>query len=98
VAIAVEKNVEALCVGTEFKVGAVRREAFWRGLIARIRQKYHGKLTYAANWDEFPNMPFWDALDFVGINAYMPLSDAVTPSVSDLKMAWRPHFDMIKNF
>jgi hypothetical protein len=98
VEIAAEKRVDALCVGTEFKIGAVRREAFWRGLIERVRAKYKGKLTYAANWDEFPNMPFWDALDFAGINAYMPLSDATTPSVSELKTAWQPHFETIKNF
>jgi hypothetical protein len=98
VAIAAQKNVAALCIGTEFKMAMGKREAFWRKLIADIRRQYKGKLTYAANWDEFPVVPFWDALDFVGINAYMPLVEKDTPSVSEIRRAWQPHFETIQKF
>ena len=98
VKLGVEMNVEAICIGTEFKVSTVKREQFWRGLIAKIRQQYKGKLTYSSNWDEYPVIPFWDALDFVGINAYMPLLDKETPAVSELCAAWKPYFEQIKAF
>ncbi len=98
VELGVEMNVEAICIGTEFKMSTLKREKFWRGLIAKVRQKYKGKLTYSSNWDEYPIIPFWDALDFVGINAYMPLLDKVTPSVSELCEAWKPYFEQIKAF
>ncbi len=96
--LGIEMNVEAICIGTEFKMSTAKRESFWRGLIAKIRQKYKGKLTYSSNWDEYPVIPFWDALDFVGINAYMPLLDKETPSVSELCEAWKPYFEQIKTF
>ncbi len=96
--LGIEMNVEAICIGTEFKIGVVKREAFWRGLIAKIRQKYNGKLTYSSNWDEYPVVPFWNDLDFVGINAYMPLLDNETPSVSELCAAWKPYYEQIKTF
>ena len=25
-------------------------------------------LTYSANWDHFQHVPFWNALDFIGIS------------------------------
>ncbi len=91
-------EVAAFCVGTEFKIAARKRESFWRGLIKRIRAKYKGKLIYAANWDEYEDMPFWDALDMVGINAYFPLSQTSTPSVDELQKAWTPYQNAIRKF
>ena len=88
--LAQELGVAALCVGTEFKRSAPRREAFWRGLIAEVRTRFDGQLTYAANWDAYPSVPFWDALDAVGIDAYFPLDAATTPSVEQLIAAWQP--------
>ncbi len=36
---------------------------------------YGGKLTYAANWgSEFEKFPFADALDYLGVDCYYPLS------------------------
>ena len=96
--IAESMKVGMVCIGTEFKMGVVKRETFWRNLIKKIRLKYHGKLVYAANWDEYPIVPFWDALDYIGVNAYFPLVQKETPSVSDLQTAWKPYFDTLKSF
>ncbi|MEM6698470.1 MAG: hypothetical protein AAF599_08740 [Bacteroidota bacterium] len=96
--IAETEKVALFCVGTEFKIGAQKREAFWRALIEKIRAVYTGKLVYAANWDAYPLIPFWDALDYVGINAYFPLLPETTPRVENLKKAWQPTFEEIKNF
>ena len=52
-----------------------RLETEWRKLIARVRQHYRGPLTYAANFDQYNTVGFWDALDVVGVNAYFPLRD-----------------------
>lgn len=88
--LAIETGVEMICIGTEFKIAAVKREEFWRRLIKRIRKDYNGLLTYSANWDSYKMIPFWDALDFVGISAYFPLTDASTPNVYYLKYKWSP--------
>lgn len=93
---AAEKKVKVFCIGTEFKMSSSKREAFWRALIKDIRKIYVGKLTYAANWDEYKTLPFWDALDYIGIDAYFPLSDAETPSVIELKSAWQTHLPEIE--
>src|SRR5690242_14455432 len=67
-------GMDALCVGTELE-GTSDREADWRRVIAAVRRVYPGPLTYAANWSsEFERVRFWDALDFIGVQAYFPLS------------------------
>ncbi len=87
--IAIEEKVELFCVGTEFKIGAVKRPDFWKKLIQDVRKQYAGKLTYAANWDEYPHVPFWEDLDYIGVDAYFPLVNSPTPTVKDLKSAWK---------
>jgi hypothetical protein len=96
--IATELDVPVFCVGTEFKISARKREQYWRNLIIQVRAIYKGKLIYAANWDEYMDVPFWDALDYVGINAYFPLKDTKTPSLESLKKAWEPHKKAIRHF
>jgi len=48
-------------------------ESSWRALIADVRKVYDGPLTYAANFDQYDRVGFWDALDRIGINAYWSL-------------------------
>ena len=38
--------------------------------------------------DSYRQVPFWGLLDYVGINAYFPLSTAQTPSVAELVTGW----------
>lgn len=90
--IAEEEKIDILCIGTEFTNPAKVRPQFWRNLIKRIREIYSGELTYAANWyNEYEKVEFWDDLDFIGIQAYFPLSDKQNPSVQELNNGWQPH-------
>lgn len=47
-------------------------ESRWRRLLARVRQQTDATLTWSANWDRFEAVPFWDALDEVGVSAWFP--------------------------
>jgi hypothetical protein len=87
--LAERNGIEALAVGTELE-GTTRREREWRAVIARVRARYHGALVYCANWSgEVDRVRFWDALDWIGVQAYYPLSDRVGPSVEELCAGWR---------
>lgn len=88
--LAIEYEVDLFCIGTEYKIAARKREAFWRALIDEIRAQYNGKLCYSSNWDNYDQIPFWDALDYIGLSAYFPLSEAATPDIENLKKAWMP--------
>jgi hypothetical protein len=63
-------------------------DANWRTVISGVRAIYNGPLTYAADWSTYARISFWGALDYAGIDAYFPLSNAKTPSVADLVGGW----------
>lgn len=97
--LAQEHGVEVFCVGTELR--SLSGQAFrthWEKVITKVRAEYSGPLVYAANWDEYTSVSFWDLLDYVGIDAYFPLSDARTPSVEELVQAWAPEISALERW
>jgi len=89
--IAEKMNAEILCIGTELEKFVAQRPKYWSSLISKIKKVYKGKLTYAANWDEFKRVPFWKQLDFIGVDAYFPLSDEKTPTIAEFEKGWKRH-------
>ena len=94
--LAEKLGVEIFCVGTEMQNFVLNRPRYWVELIKEVKKVYKGKLTYAANWDEFKNVPFWNMLDFIGIDAYFPLSSKKSPSVEEFIAGWKNHKLTIK--
>jgi hypothetical protein len=91
-ALAERLGMPAYCVGTELHAAARDRPDDWRRLIADVREVYSGELTYAANWyREVEEVAFWDALDFIGVQGYFPLTTGPVPTVEELVAAWEPH-------
>ncbi len=86
--IAEINNVEIFCIGTELSFASLKTE-FWKDLISKIRNIYSGKLTYAAHWDNYRNIEFWEDLDYAGINAYFPLTEESSPTIEEIKSGWR---------
>ncbi|MCG1036144.1 glycoside hydrolase family 113 [Polaribacter sargassicola] len=91
-----EINADIFCIGTELEEFVMNRPEYWQNLIKQIKEIYKGKLTYAANWDEYKRVPFWSEIDFIGIDAYFPLSEKKSPTVADLEAGWKPHKNEIK--
>ena len=87
--LAEETKAEVYCIGTELEEFVKNRPKFWTGLIPKIREVYKGHLTYAANWDEYKRTPFWKELDFIGVDAYFPLSEAQDPTEQQMQEGWQ---------
>ncbi|MEQ8904677.1 hypothetical protein [Ekhidna sp.] len=83
-------NVELFCIGTEYRIPSKERPEFWRSLIRQVREVYKGKITYAANWDNYENITWWDAVDYIGIDAYFPLASGAHPNIEEIKKGWDP--------
>ncbi|MEM9679853.1 MAG: glycoside hydrolase [Bacteroidota bacterium] len=94
--LAEDTKSEILCIGTELEKFIENRPKYWNSLIDKIKAIYKGKLTYAANWDEFKRTPFWDKLDYIGVDAYFPVSDSKTPTFEECMEGWKTHKDTIK--
>lgn len=86
--LAQKHEIEIFCIGTEQQASVERDTAFWNQLILDVKQVFKGKITYAANWDEYKTCPLWENLDYIGIDAYFPLLDKAIPAVDELEKGW----------
>lgn len=95
--LAQELGVAGLCIGTEldFSTGD---EAAWRDIIAAVRAVYRGPLVYAANYTDYQRVRFWDALDYIGIDAYFPLAQNPDASLDELRAGWRRAADQVEQW
>ena len=90
--LAQSAKIEALCIGTELHQTTRQHPDQWRKIIKDIRSVYDGELIYAANWyKEYEEVEFWDDLDYIGIQAYFPLSKKTNPEKEELIRAWHKH-------
>lgn len=96
--LAEELKLEQFCIGTELETTVYEKPEKWKLLIKSIKSIYTGKLTYAANWDnEFEAVPFWNELDYIGIQAYFPISSTDDSTLYELENNWRKHIEKIES-
>jgi len=89
------RSADSFCIGTELD-RMLASEVEWRTLIKAVRGVTAAHLTYAANWDHFEEVPFWDALDVIGVQAYFPLTEAPNPSIQELREGWQPWVERLR--
>ncbi len=85
------------CVGLEF-THAEKFPDRWRKIIKAVRAVYSGKITYGANHDSYAQVQFWDALDYIGVLAYFPLTKSADPSLVELRAAWQKRCAELERF
>lgn len=101
--IAKDQGCDMFVVGTELKsMNGSAYTAQWNSVIDGIEAIYSGPLTYAANWDDFKSVKFWNRLDVIGIDQYTPLGSQggfeSVPSVAELVNRWQPIVNDISNW
>ncbi|WP_262296214.1 glycoside hydrolase family 113 [Microvirga sesbaniae] len=101
--VAQAAGAEMICVGTEMNSmidptktcsdGKTYTQK-WGEIIDAVRAVYSGKVTYAATYDTVQKVGFWDKVDFIGVDAYIPSSTVNDPTVDQIVDAWvKPHFN-----
>ena len=89
-------GVKLFAVGVEYEK-TTGRETEWRRIITAVREVYQGKITYAANWNTLERVPFWDAVDLIGVHAYFPLSGVADPDRETLWRGWDRHLARLRD-
>ena len=88
--LAARYNVELLSIGTELVNTTLPKwQSQWEDIINELRKIFPGHLVYSANWDEYKTVDFWDKLDFIGIDAYFPLTAKKDPTKEELIVGWQ---------
>jgi len=96
--LAEENDVELFSVGCEFKATTQEKEQ-WEKVIEGVRERYSGPIIYSADWTNYQDIEWWDSVDYVGIDAYFPLSFFNNdPTLEYLKNAWNNYADEIETW
>lgn len=95
--IAEETNTELFCIGTEFEKFVNERPVYWNELIVEVRKIYKGKLTYAGNWDSYKKLSLWVNLDFIGVDAYFPLTKEKYVTEDSIRSGWKRWIDEMES-
>ena len=95
--IAEAHGAAIFCVGLEY-THAQKHEQRWRKIIAAVRAVYRGKLTYGANWSDYEAVKFWDAVDYIGVLAYFPLTKASNPTAQEIARGWERRCTELERF
>ena len=94
--LAARGGADGLVVGTELS-GLSSYAGRWRALIRAVRARFHGFLTYDANWDrEATRISWWRAVDAISVSAYYPLASTPNPTVAQLVAGWQPWFRQLQ--
>ncbi|MDA8343949.1 MAG: hypothetical protein M0Z66_00555 [Thermaerobacter sp.] len=96
--LAQAEHCEALTVGVEYSSSDASHTAQWREVIRKVRSRFSGLLTYAADWPQYRKIGFWQDLDAIGIDAYFPLSGQRQPSLTALRLGWIPWMRQITRY
>ena len=92
--IAQANQVELFVMGTELAaLSGTDYQDEWTAVANAVMGVYGGTVTYAANHDEYQDVSFWDAVHYVGLDAYFDLGlEAPAPDASydDILAAWDP--------
>jgi hypothetical protein len=92
-AVAERANADIFVVGCELlRTQEPEHRVRWERLIERIRRDFGGRLTYSTTWDTFDVVPFWPALDLVGVSGWWNITraadDADAPTDGELAARW----------
>lgn len=91
------READAFVVGTELD-RTLNHEAEWRTLIAEVRSIMRVPLTYAANWTDYKRVPFWDALDVIGIQAYFPVASKPNSTPKEIQTGWKKLMEELRSY
>lgn len=99
--MAVRSDAQDFIVSTELNKIYVRsnaaeqreRNEYFRNVTAALRQKLGPRIRViiVANWDQYDQIPFWDASDHIGLSAYYPLASGADDdtTIEALTERWR---------
>jgi hypothetical protein len=88
--LAAQNSVEMFWIGGELD-SMDGYASDWRQIVSDVRAVYNGPLIYGASQrlQHFTTVTWWDAVDYVGIDAYFPLATQTpSPTLSDLNASW----------
>jgi len=87
--VAQASGAQMLSIGAELdQLTGPQYLPYWTQIIDAVRSVFSGELTYSASWSTAGEVSFWNQLNYIGIDCYVPLSDAANPTMAQLIGGW----------
>lgn len=112
--LAREEGAALFGIGLEYRAAVREHPDAWRAIARAAKEAFGGPITYSANWDDYDQVIWWDAVDVIGIGAYFELlSDGLAndathemrakkelprPTLSQIVDGWKPIKATLKAF
>jgi hypothetical protein len=112
--LAREEGAAIFGIGLEYRAAVREHAEAWRAIARAAKEAFGGPITYSANWDDYEQVTWWDAVDTIGIGAYFELVDdglgdeathemrakkeLPRPSLSQIVDGWKPIKAALKAF
>jgi Glycoside Hydrolase Family 113 len=74
-ALAREEGAAIFGIGLEYRAAVREHPDAWRAIARAAKEAFGGPITYSANWDDYDQVTWWDAVDVIGVGAYFELLD-----------------------
>lgn len=113
-ALAREEGAAIFGIGLEYRAAVREHPDAWRAIAKAAKESFGGPITYSANWDDYDQVAWWDAVDLIGIGAYFELlsdglpndathemrakKDLRPPTLSAIVDGWKPIKATLKAF
>ena len=96
-------SMDAISIGLELLAltATHKYDSYWLELIQQVRSCYSGILTYSALFSlEWERISFWNELDWIGIDEYLPVTtpEDPFPPVSYMTEQISNYFDEVRQF
>ncbi|MGA2323787.1 MAG: hypothetical protein ABSG22_08070 [Sedimentisphaerales bacterium] len=96
---ATANNCEMFCIGCELvNTDGPSWAGSWSSVANSVRTHYSGPITYAANHGDETNITWWNAVDYIGIDAYYALTSINDPTKAQLQTAWTSRANSIQSW
>jgi len=102
---ATQNNVDVICIGTEMNHLDTRFFNEWAELVAVVRKRFAGLVTYDALFNrwcrsvpDIGEVCFWNLVDMIGVSLYVPVTHNDDASNEEIRRGWfesiEPEFEI----
>lgn len=84
-----EKNrLLVFSIGTGLDEWVKQDLVYWKSLVAKVKEVYHGDIIYSADFSNADKIALWDELNYLSVTFFEPVSNEITPSQDTLNASW----------
>lgn len=96
--ISEQNRLLVFCIGNDLDEWVMANPMYWRNLIAKVKEVYHGDVIYSADFSNAKNIPIWNDLAHLSISFFENVSEEKSPSIETLNASWSLWKKEMKSF